>query len=66
MADKLTFDDNFDDEDDELEKPRKTQSEIKVEPIHNNTLSRLVCYFCFRCRNENKWEMGDIKSTCFR
>ena len=33
MADKLTFDNNFDDEDDELETPRKTQSEIKVEPI---------------------------------
>ena len=31
MADKLTFDNNFDDEDDELKTPRKTQSEIKVE-----------------------------------
>ena len=35
MADKLTFDDNFDDEDDET--PKKTQSEIKVEPIFTTT-----------------------------
>ena len=37
MADKLTLDNNFDDEDDELETPRKTQSEIKVEPIFTIT-----------------------------
>ena len=42
MADKLTFDDSFDDEDDKLEKPRKTQSEIKV-----------TCYFYSDAR---KWK----------
>ena len=52
MADKLTFDNNFDDEDDEFETPRKTQSEIKVEPIFTINLNCLVCYFC--CNAEMK------------